>query len=151
MNENQSSPGPEDQKRDPSIGAIQKVGAAILRENKVLVVRKKTQNKSEYYMAGGRMEENETQRDTLIRELKEELGVDISSMQYLGSYTDSAVFEEEPIIIHAYAVHITGEPAPQSEIKEYIWIDRDFEKKGIKVSSIMAKKVIPQLIARGLL
>jgi len=142
---------PQNRKRDPSLSAIQKVGAAILRDKKVLVVRKKTQDKSEYFMAGGRMEDDETQKETLLRELKEELGVDVKKLEYVGSYEDMAVFEGTPIIIHAYSVEILGEPAPQSEIKEYAWIDRDFEQKGITLSSIMAKRVIPELIRRGLM
>lgn len=109
------------------------------------------QQTPEFFMAGGRMEDNETQKETLLRELKEELGVAVASIEYLGSYEDLAVFERTPIVIHAYAVQINGEPAPRSEIKEYAWIDREFEQKGIEVSSIMAKQVIPELVARGLM
>jgi 8-oxo-dGTP diphosphatase len=142
---------PEDRKRDPSLNAMQKVGAAIVQDKKVLVVRKKTQNKPEYFMAGGKMEGDETQRETLLRELDEELGVNVKQIEYIGSYEDLAVFEGTPIVIHAYSVEIEGEVMPQSEIKEYAWIDRNFEKNGIEVSSIMAKKVIPELIKKGLM
>ncbi len=142
---------PKNRKRDPSLSTIQKVGAAILKDKKVLVVRKKTQTKSEYYMAGGKMEGEENQSQTLVRELNEELGVGVKKMKYIGSYEDLAVFEGKPIIIHAYEVEIDGDISPQSEIKEIAWIDRDFEKKGIPVSSIMAKKVIPELIKKNLM
>ena len=142
---------PEDRKRDPSLSAIQKVGAAIVRDQKVLVVRKKSKEDAEYYMAGGKMEGDETQREALIRELDEELGVIVKTMEYLGSYEDLAVFERVPLVIHAYKVEIEGEINAQSEIKEYAWIDRNFEKKGIPLGSIMAKKVIPELVKRGLM
>src|SRR5690242_13737264 len=115
----QSTIRPEDKKRDASNTAIQKVGAAVVQDGKALVVRKKTQKKSEYFMAGGRMEADETQRDTLARELKEELGVDVASMEYIGTFEDLGVFEGTPIIIHAYIVRIIGDPSAQSEIKEY--------------------------------
>jgi 8-oxo-dGTP pyrophosphatase MutT (NUDIX family) len=102
-------------------------------------------------MAGGKMEDGETQRETLLRELAEELSVKASRYEYIDSYEDNAVFEGTPIVIHAYYVEIEGEPAPASEIKEYAWIDADFETKGFGVSSIMGKRVIPRLVELGYL
>jgi 8-oxo-dGTP pyrophosphatase MutT (NUDIX family) len=135
--------------RDPDLDAIQKVGAAIVQDRKVLVVRKRNQPSAEYYMAGGRMEQGETQRETLVRELMEELGVTVAEYEYIGSYSDQAVFEGTPILIHAYYVRISGEPIPSDEVKEYAWIGPDFAADGYTVSSIMAKKVIPRLVEMG--
>jgi 8-oxo-dGTP diphosphatase len=140
---------PEDRRWDPELDAIQKVGAAIVSNGKVLVVRKKNQPSAEYYMAGGRMEDGETQRETLLRELDEELNVKVSRYEYIDSYEDNAVFEGSPIVIHAYYVEIEGEPTAASEIKEYAWIGSDFEAKGFSVSSIMGKRVIPRLVELG--
>lgn len=142
---------PENRKRDQSLPIMQKVGAAIVQDKRVLVVRKKTRADREFVMAGGKMEGDETQRETLDRELYEELGVIVTKAEYLGSYEDLSAFKRVPLVIHAYKVQIKGRPEPHSEIKEYAWIDRDFEKKGIPVSSIMAKQVIPELIKRQLL
>lgn len=142
---------PEDRKRDPNLKAIQKVGAAVVQDGKVLVLRKKSQPSPEYYMAGGKMEGNETQRETLVRELKEELGVDVEDYEYIDSFEDEAVFEKTPIVIHAYYVKVKGQPEPANEVKEYAWIDPDFESKGFEVSSIMAKRVIPRLVEKGYL
>jgi 8-oxo-dGTP diphosphatase len=142
---------PEDRMRDPNLDAIQKVGAAIIKDRKVLVVRKKDQPSAEYYMAGGRMEEGETQSGTLRRELMEELGVEVAHYEYIDSYEDQAVFEGTPIVIHAYYVRIEGGPTPTNEVKEYTWIDADFESRGFELSSIMAKRVIPRLVEMGYL
>ena len=86
---------PEDRKRDPNLKAIQKVGAAVVRDGKVLVLRKRAQPSPEYYMAGGKMEGDETQRETLARELQEELGVEVEDYEYIGSFEDEAVFEKD--------------------------------------------------------
>lgn len=142
---------PEDRKRDPNLNAIQKVGAAVVRDGKVMVLRKKTQPSPEYYMAGGKMEGDETQRETLARELDEELGVEVEDYEYIGSFEDEAVFEKTPIVIHAYYVKVGGQPQPANEVKEYAWIGPDFEAKGYEVSSIMAKCVIPRLVEKGYL
>ena len=74
---------PEDRRRDPSLDAIQKVGAAIVQDRKVLVVRKKSKADAEFYMAGGKMEGDETQREALDRKLDEELGVTVKEVEYL--------------------------------------------------------------------
>ncbi|MDW3846379.1 MULTISPECIES: NUDIX hydrolase [Micromonospora] len=140
---------PEDRQRDPNLDAIQKVGAAIVRDGKVMVVRKKDQPSAEYYMPGGRMEEGETQRETLFREIREELCVDIDHYEYVGSFEDRAVFEGTPIVIHAYLVTVVGEPSAANEVKEYRWIGQDHEREGLTVSSIMAKQVIPALVKGG--
>ncbi|MEU8114954.1 NUDIX domain-containing protein [Micromonospora sp. NPDC048986] len=140
---------PEDRLRDPNLDGIQKVGAAIVRDGKVLVVRKKDQPSAEYYMPGGRMEEGETQRETLFREVREELCVDIDYFEYVGSFEDRAVFEGTPIVIHAYLVTVVGVPTAANEVREYAWIDQHHERQGLEVSSIMAKQVIPALVKAG--
>lgn len=144
---------PEERRRDKSLDAIQKAGAAIVQDGKVLVVRNKTQTSPEYFMAGGKMEGDETQRETLVRELMEELGVDIKLMEYLGSYNDIDMLGAGPIVIHAYYVEIDEAKniEPRGEIKEYAWVDKDFEEKGIPLGSIMARKVIPELVRRSLM
>ena len=99
------------------------------------------------------MEGDETQRETLVRELMEELGVDIKLMEYLGSYNDIDMLGAGPIVIHAYYVEIDEAKniEPRGEIKEYAWVDKDFEEKGIPLGSIMARKVIPELVRRSLM
>lgn len=38
-----------------------------------------------------------------------------------------------------------------NEIKEAIWIDKNYKEKGIKVGSILGEHVIPKLIERELM
>lgn len=128
--------------------SIEKVGAAIVRNNKVLVVRKEGQPSSEFFTAGGKIEQGETHYQTLVREVKEELGVDIRHSEYIGTFHDQAVFEEVPIIIYAYYVEVVGEPRPSAEISELKWIGRD-DKSGSPISSIMIHQIIPELERLG--
>ena len=129
---------------------IDKVGAMVVRGGKVLVVQKKTKDdRKEYIILGGKREGDETDREVLERELMEEIGVELISMEPLGGYDDIAVFENIPIHIEAYLVEMEGEPRCDSEIKALAWIDRDYEKQGIEVGSILGKHVIPKLIEIG--
>lgn len=126
---------------------IDKIGGIILRGKKLLVVKKRTKdNRSEYIIPGGKREGNETDFETLKRELQEEIQVELLSAEPFGGFDDIAIFENIPIHIEVYFANIVGEPTCDSEIKELVWIDRNYEKKGIKLGSVLAKFVIPKLI-----
>lgn len=131
---------------------IDKVGGIIIKDKKILVVRKKTkEDYPEFIIPGGKREKNETDLETLERELKEEISVSIISSKYLGQFQDIAIFENEPITISVYIVEIKGELKIDNEIKEYCWIDKNYASKGIKVGTILGKFVIPELISKKLL
>ena len=63
--------------------------AIIIEDNKLLVFfRRKTIDGKEtiyYAIPGGHVEENETCEETVIRELKEEMNIDIEIIKYLGN------------------------------------------------------------------
>lgn len=126
---------------------IDKIGGIILRERKLLVVKKKTKdNREEYIIPGGKREGNETDYETLRRELSEEIQVELIKMSPFGGYDDIAIFENIPIHIEVYFADIKKEPKCDSEIKELVWIDRNYRELGIKLGSILSKFVIPKLI-----
>lgn len=126
---------------------IDKVGGIILREKKILVVKKKTKDhRQEYIIPGGKREDSETDFETLKRELKEEIQVDLINIQPFGGFDDIAIFENTPIHIEVYFAKIIGEPKCDSEIKELAWIDRYYDLADIKLGSVLAKHVIPKLI-----
>lgn len=131
---------------------IYKVGAIILRNKKILVVRKLgLRDKSEYIIPGGKAKRNENPLQTLARELKEELAVDLKKASHFGTFEDIAVFEHVPIRMDTYRVTISGKLKPRSEIKEYVWIDRNYKSYSIKLGSILELYVIPTLIEKGLM
>ncbi|MFA6474225.1 MAG: NUDIX domain-containing protein [Patescibacteria group bacterium] len=134
----------------PSI--IQKVGGIITKDKRLLVVRKKTaDNRSEFIIPGGRKEGDESHQETLTRELMEELGVTLRGMRLFGSFDETAVFENIPLHMDVYYAEVEGEPTPHSEIKEYMWIDRAYADHGIVLGSVLAKHVVPKLVAEGVL
>lgn len=131
---------------------IDKVGGIILQGKNLLVVKKRTKdNRQEYIIPGGKREGNETDFETLKRELAEEIQVDLVETRPFGGFDDIAIFENIPIHIEVYFSTIVGTPSCDSEIKELVWIDKDYEKKGIKLGSVLAKFVIPKLIEMGLM
>lgn len=129
---------------------IDKVGGIILKDKKILVQRKKN-NREECIIPGGKREGNETDFETLKRELYEELDVELLNAKFIGGFDDIAVFSNEPIHVQTYIAEIKGKIKCKNEIKEAIWIDRNYIEQGIEVGSILGKYVIPELIKKGLM
>lgn len=129
---------------------IDKVGGVILKDKKILVQRKNN-NREECIIPGGKREGKETDFETLKRELQEELSVELLKIEYIGTYQDIAVFSNKPLQVITYLAKIKGKIKCNNEIKEAIWIDKDYKKQGIKVGSILEKYVIPELVKRNLI
>jgi len=129
---------------------IDKVGGIILKDKKILVQRKNN-NREECIIPGGKREGNETDFKTLKRELLEELTVELLEAEFLGEYFDKACFSDKPISVKTYLTKVKGEIICANEIKEAIWIDRNYQQKNIKLGSILEKHVIPELIKRNLM
>lgn len=131
---------------------IDKVGGVILKGKELLVVRKGTKdNREEYIIPGGKREGNETDFETLKRELSEEIQVELIGTSPFGGFDDIAIFENIPIHIEVYIATTAGEPKCDSEIKDLVWIDKDYEQKGIKLGSVLGKFVVPKLVEMGLM
>ena len=130
-------------------GVLHKIGGIIVKDGKVLAVRMK--NTKEFIIPGGGHESGETHEDTLRRELKEELLVDLLSHKPIGVYKDRAIWSDEPLLAHVYLVEVSGKPTPSTEIVEHQWLDKDFKEKGFELGSILELSVIPKLIKQGLM
>jgi 8-oxo-dGTP diphosphatase len=131
-------------------GSIYKVGAIILNDKKqILVVRKIFKDRTEFIIPGGKQEQYENDEQTLYRELKEELDVSVRMFSFLGKFSELAVFENIPLIMSVYQVEIGRQPVPRSEIKEYVWVDRNYQDKGYLLGSVLSKHVIPALVSKG--
>ena len=65
---------------------IELAGAVIFNEkNELLLIHRNTLNREQWELPGGKIEENEIPEETAIRELKEELDIDIKIVKFLGS------------------------------------------------------------------
>jgi 8-oxo-dGTP diphosphatase len=129
------------------MGTIHKIGAIILDCKKILVGKKG----SKFIIPGGKIEKNESHKECLKRELKEELGVKLTSQEFFGSFEDdSALDPGMRIKMDVYIVGIQGKPKASSEIEEITYVNSQ-NKDNIKLGSILKKFVIPQLLDKGLI
>lgn len=68
---------------------IEVVCGALIQQGKVLIARRNYgSSKGMYGFPGGKVEKNETKEEALIREMKEELDIDIHTIQYLSESED---------------------------------------------------------------
>ncbi|MBI2075823.1 MAG: NUDIX domain-containing protein [Candidatus Aenigmarchaeota archaeon] len=129
---------------------IDKVGALILVDRKILLARPK--NKNAFLIPGGKREGDESDEQTLRREIMEELGTEIITMKHYGTFQDEAVFGGM-VKIAAYLCGVKGRMKPQSEIEEIRFFGKDELQKssGEYIGSVMKNHILPKLIADGLL
>ncbi len=127
-----------------------KYALCIIRSNRLLVLEESDQGL--YLMPGGRPEAGESYAQTLHRELKEELGVelDTKSLRYLGTFEDLAAGKEEARVhLELYSGDFSGEIRPCSEVKRLVWFAKDDERS--KLAPVTRNKILPALLKLGLL
>jgi len=103
---------------------IDKIAFIELKNRKILSSKSKGKNK--FYIPGGKREKGETDHQTLIREVKEELSVAINpnSIKYFGTFSAQSDGEKKGIIVKmtCYKATFTGNLTPNNEIEELKWL-----------------------------
>lgn len=133
------------------IASIHKIGAIIIKNNRILVVKKRIPGRHEYILPGGKVEGPEEPLEVLKRELREELNVELGDAQWFGHFQEVATFENVPLIMDVYIVNITRDPNPQGEIQECLWVDRGYRQHGITLGNVLERQIIPELMKRGII
>ena len=113
---------------------IDKVALIYVKDGKVLTTLSK--GKEIYYMPGGKRELNENDNQTLIREIKEEISVDIieDTIEFYGIFEAQAAGKEEGILVtmNCYTAEFEGKLCPSAEIEKIDWFDyNDIDKVSI--------------------
>lgn len=128
---------------------IDKIAFIYLKDGKILSTLSK--GKDTYYIPGGKRENGESDEETLIRECKEELTIDIkrNSIKYYGTFKAQAHGKSEGVIVKmtCYTADFNGNLEASSEIQEIRWLDyNDLDK-----ISPVDKLIFADLYEKGLL
>lgn len=103
---------------------IDKLALIYLRDRRILAARSK--GKDTYYLPGGKREAGESDHAALIREIKEELSVDLcpETLHYLGQFEAQAHGREDGVLVRmtCYTADYVGTLAPAAEIAELAWL-----------------------------
>lgn len=129
---------------------IDKIAFLYLKDGKILSTLSK--GKDTYYIPGGKREGNETDEETLIRECKEELTIDIKkdTIKYYGTFEAQAHGENEGVIVKmtCYIADFDGELKADSEIEELKWLD--YSNLNVAISPV-DKKIFKDLYDKNLI
>ena len=129
---------------------IPKIAAMVIQDNSFLMVRKA--GKEIWTNLGGRPEANETEEETLLREIKEEFDCEAEIVRKLGDFEAKAAMDDAMVRLSTYLVHLKGDiHLNDPELEEYRFIDKNYKQEGIKLPESIEKYVLPYCIESGLL
>ena len=125
---------------------------AVIIENKKLLTTRERGRKL-CLMPGGGIETGETPKQTLIRELNEELGISVNqnNLEFIGEFSAPATGRKTVRKTHLFLVkdHV-GNIHPQNEIAEVKWIStKDLPK--LSLEWILKHQIVPELLKRKLI
>ncbi|MHB8258596.1 MAG: NUDIX domain-containing protein [Acidiferrobacterales bacterium] len=97
------------------------VAALVQYQDKIVLARNARWPEGMFSLVTGYLERNETPENAVVREVKEELGLDGRIQEFIGCYS----FIEKNQILLAHSVVATGELATTREIAEVRLLSRD--------------------------
>lgn len=110
---------------------IDKLAWLYIKDGKLLTAR--SINKKLFYIPGGKREEGESDEQALIREIKEEISVNIipHSIKYAGTFSAQADGKADKVIVKltCYFADFQGELSPDAEIEEIKFVG--FQEKSL--------------------
>lgn len=106
---------------------IDKLAWIYIKDRKILSTR--SYGKDAWYIPGGKREKGETDKEALIREIKEELSVDLlpATIVYLGTFKAQAHGKQEGVFVQmtCYRADYKGGLQVSAEIEEMSWLTSD--------------------------
>jgi 8-oxo-dGTP diphosphatase len=128
---------------------IDKLAWLYLKDRRLLVVR--SQQKSLFYLPGGKREPGESDATALIREIGEELSVTLlpESLQFTEFFKAQADGKPQGVQVQltCYQAEYSGQLQPAAEIEELAW----FNSADLDRSSLVATLVLNWLKERDLI
>ncbi|RMI33347.1 NUDIX hydrolase [Nocardia stercoris] len=133
---------------EPDPRLIDTVAWVLIEGGRILCAR--PAGKDEFYIPGGKREGAETDLQTLLREIDEELTVALlpETVAHVGTY-EAAVSSDTATVVRmaCYTADFTGVIAPSSEIAEIDWFGYADRPRVPLVDQVL----FDDLVARGLL
>jgi len=126
--------------------------AALIIQNKKLLLVKGSDEYKEFWAPGGKLEQGETELECLKRELAEELSAKLINAEFFAEYLGKSPYEKDTLTrSRAYLATISGELIPGKEIKRFVWMSKEeYLERKYEITATTRGKIIPDLIKKGL-
>jgi ADP-ribose pyrophosphatase YjhB (NUDIX family) len=96
------------------------VQGLLVRNGRVLIGRRKIEPRKGYWdLPGGFLEEGEAPLDGLRREFREETGLHIEPVEWVGAFVDP--YDATFVLGLTWIVEADGDPAPADDVEELAW------------------------------
>ena len=128
---------------------IDKLALIDIKDGKVLSTL--SRGKDTWYIPGGKREGDETDHDALIREIKEELSVDIipETISYFGTFEAPAHGKPAGTVVRmtCYTAGFTGTLRASAEVAEYRYVGYAWKSESSPVDQL----IFDELYAKGVI
>ncbi len=94
--------------------------AAVVDDGRLLLVSKSAAPRV-FYLPGGKPDDGESATECIRRELREELGTEPASLEFLETVRAVAALEQVPMTMDVFLATLDGAPAPAAEIASLAW------------------------------
>lgn len=127
-----------------------RVAAAVVVDDGRLLLVSKSAAPRVFYLPGGKPDSGESSTECIRRELREELGTEPASLEFLETVHAVAALEEVPMTMDVFLATLDGAPAPAAEIASVAWYTDGTPFAGELAPAIIGG-VLPTLRRRSLL
>ncbi|WP_143961208.1 NUDIX hydrolase [Litoribacter populi] len=118
---------------------IDKLAWIHIQDQRLLSTR--STGKEVYYILGGKRESGESDAEALIREIQEELSVQLvkDSLHHIGTFKAQAHGHPQGVMVQmtCYAAYYTGKLQAAAEIEEIVWLSYADKEKVSPVDKII--------------
>lgn len=115
---------------------------AVIKEDKILLLRQSYIYKNSKVLVSGYVTNGETVEETVTREVKEETGITVGLIKYLGS---EYLASKEIIMLTFMAEYIEGEINKSSEVE---WVDWSYLKDALDEMNedVIGKRIVRKVL-----
>lgn len=122
-----------------------RVSAIIIKNNKILLIHRKKNGEEYWVFPGGGVEDTETVKEGIVREVKEETNLDVLKCEFTFDSYNEASKKDEPF----YLCEVSeGEPEIIGEEKDKHSPENWYQLEWVKISDINEIWLVPELAAR---
>lgn len=123
------------------------VAAVCLRDERGWVLTVRKSGTESFMLPGGKIEPGETAYDAGVREVREEVGLDLDGLTPLGHFVADAANEPGHLVDSTvFTADLPGPPTASGEIVELRWIDPVApHDSGLRLAPLLLDHVLPAL------